>query len=156
MGARGPLKLPPTLRVVHPGEQADATAHTAMQPARPERPKGLPVELHALWDEIVDDLDKAGLIARCDGPALELALRHFLAARRASNVLMRQALVQDDRAHGRKVKHPASQVFKDHSAAFLEFAKQLGLTFVARARVPLDDKGAGGNDGNPFASSGTG
>ena len=155
MGARGPLKLPPYLQPVREGEVSEQTAQAVIKPSRPVRPRGLPVELHPLWDEIVDALDNAGLIASCDGPTLELALRHYLVARRASNALMRQAVTQEDRKNKRTMKHPASQVFRDHSTAFLEYAKQLGLTFVARARTPIDDKGAGANGGNPFAAGST-
>lgn len=156
VGERGPLKLPP-LRVVADGEvvvdgdPGPTTAHTAIRPQRPVKPAGLPKAAEPMWDEIVDALDAAGLIARCDAATLELALRHYLAAVRASNALMRSAVTQEDKKNQRVMKNPASQVFRDHSTAFLEFAKQLGLTFVSRARVPLGDKEAGGGAHNPFA-----
>lgn len=76
-------------------------------------------------------------------------MRHYAAAVKASNALMRTPVTQKDNKNDRAMKNPASQVFRDHSTAFLEFAKQLGLTFVSRARVDLGDKGA--TDGNPFA-----
>jgi phage terminase small subunit len=56
--------------------------------------------------------------------------------------------LHDDK-NERDMKNPASQVFRDHSTAFLEFAKQLGLSFVSRARVTMS-KGES-DDGNPFA-----
>lgn len=150
MGSRGPLRLVPsaaaTLDVVVP----ESTAATAIKPLRPKMPDGLPKDLHELWDEIVDALDAAGLIAQCDAVTLELALRHYLVARKASNALLRSSVTTEDKKNDRVMKNPASQVFRDHSTAYLEFAKQLGLTFVSRARVPLGDKGDG-NDGNPFA-----
>lgn len=150
MGARGPLKIAAThMRLVKPGEEPEeATAASVMRPARPVKPKGMPKAASELWDAIVDDLDDAGLIARCDAAALELALRHYAAAVKASNALMRTPVTQTDKKNDRSMKNPASQVMRDHSMAFLEFAKQLGLTFVSRARVPLGDKEAG--DGNPF------
>jgi phage terminase small subunit len=57
-----------------------------------------------------------------------------------------------DKAHERMAKNPASQVFRDHSTAFLEYAKQLGLSFASRARLPGKDEPER-DDGNPFASA---
>ena len=47
------------------------------------------------------------------------------------------------------MKNPASQVFRDHSTAFLEFAKQLGLSFAAPARTTAtkEEDGDGGRHG---------
>lgn len=154
MGARGPLKAEATgLRLVRPDGAAKAAAETTgatvIKPQRPDLPSDLPKRLHPLWDDIVGSLDDAGMIARCDGPALALALRHYDAAVRASNALGNSAVVQEDKKNQRSMKNPASQVFRDHSTAFLEFAKQLGLTFVARARTPINEP-EGTND-NPFA-----
>lgn len=153
MGRRGPigdLKLPTHLRVV-PNDAPVDSAAAKVRPAAPSKPAGQPAEVSRLWDEIVPVLDDAGLLAEVDGLTLDLALRHYAAAVKASNMLQRAAVAVHDGAHDRLAKHPASQVFRDHSTAFLEFAKQLGLTFAARARTPgsaePSDKPA-----NPFAN----
>lgn len=155
MGKRGPLKLPKHLHVVEDGDQAGSMAEE-VKPVAPEQPFGFPAEdaeLSALWDELVGDLDRAGLLANCDGLTLELALRHFLAARRAHDAWLRADVVVEDHAHqGTPRKHPAESVFRAESLAFLEYAKQLGLSFASRARLPVKEDGRG--EGNPFAAAG--
>src|ERR1044071_9914384 len=153
VGARGQLRIPRRLQSV-PGEGGGAGQRTAADVARPrppEKPATLPADLHRAWDEMVSALDEAGLIARCDGLALELALRHHQAAVQASNELAASGSVSvEDRQQGRLAKHPADQTFRGQSLAFLEFAKELGTTFVARARTPLPDAEQTGAK-NPFA-----
>lgn len=154
MGERGVLKLPPHLKAVD-GGQSDAapTLADATRPAAPEKPAGLPDSVSAAWDVIVPALDEVGVLARCDGPALELALRHYVTAVAASDDVVAEPRLFDEK-NGRPMKNPSSQVFRDHSSAFLEYAKQLGLTFVSRARAPRPDEGAGGGASNPFAAQG--
>lgn len=153
VGERGKLKLPPRLRAVD-GGQSDAPATLAEKapPVAPQKPASLPESVSAAWDIIVPALDEVGVLARCDGPALELALRHYVTAVAASDDVVAEPRLFDEK-NGRPMKNPSSQVFRDHSTAFLEYAKQLGLTFVSRARAPKPDEGAGGAD-NPFAALG--
>lgn len=157
MGARGPLRQS-TLRIV-PDQgvvvDAEATAASRVKPVRPDMPASVPAELAPLWDEIVGALDDAGMVARCDGPTLALALLHYAAATKAAGQLLRGPVTKVDQKNKRVMKNPASQVFRDHSTAFLAFAKELGLTFVSRARTPMTTEGAG-DAGNPFAGTGTG
>lgn len=157
MGARGPLskslKLGPNgpdLVAVGPNDVPPETAASKTKVEVPEKPKDLPDEVSVLWDEMVLTLESAGLVAKCDGPALELALRHFLLARKASDKVLDQGVMLWDEKNQRDMKNPASTVMGQHSAAFLEYAKQMGLTFVARARTPVDD-GSGADNGNPFS-----
>lgn len=156
MGARGPLKIPQHLRVVDGDEKAGTVAED-VAPVAPDRPFGFPsdeLELSELWEEISSKLNDAGLMAACDGPTLELALRHFLAARRAHDAWLRGDVVVGDEAHkGTPRKHPAESVFRAESLAFLEYAKQLGLSFAARARLPSKESDDG--DENPFRQTGS-
>lgn len=153
MGERGALKLPPRLRAVDGGQSdAPSTLAEAVKPVAPEKPDGLPDAVSAAWDLIVPALDEVGVLARCDGPALELALRHYVTAVAASDDVVAEPRLFDEK-NGRPMKNPSSQVFRDHSTAFLEYAKQLGLTFVSRARAPKPDEGPLGAS-NPFAALG--
>lgn len=152
MGSRGPvsqLKLPPALRLVGDKTLDTGSMHSMVSTTGPQQPEGLPKELAALWDTLVGELDDAGLISVIDGPTLELALRHYLAAVKASDDLLTGGSTTYDDKNEREMKNPASQVFRDHSTAYLEFAKQLGLSFVARARTP-GTKGDADGDDNPF------
>lgn len=153
MGQRGPLKLPNHLQAVPAGDDITTAADT-VRPVMPEKPDHLDdgSRLSELWDEIGGALDENGMIARCDGPVLEIALRHYIVASTASADLFEEPRVWDEK-NGRWAKNPSSQVFRDHSTAFLEYAKQLGMTFVARARTPVKGDSDGG-DSNPFAAPG--
>lgn len=155
MGVRGPLpsrelKLGPSFTVVGPDDAPPESAARLTKPLSPQKPDTLPTSLEGMWDEITTALSDAGMIAQCDGATLELALRHYAAAQKASDALMSGEVTEDDKKNARVMKNPASQVFRDHSLAFLEFAKQLGLTFVSRARTVVSD-GVGSDSGNPFA-----
>lgn len=144
------LKLPPNLRGIRDTETVADTMNAKLSPTKPVKPESLPGEISELWDSLSEKLDEAGLLAAVDGPTLELAIRHYLAAVKASDDLLSGGSTSYDSKNDREMKNPASQVFRDHSTAFLEFAKQLGLSFVARARTAVP-KGDADGDSNPFA-----
>ena len=143
MGARGPLKIAKHLAVVPEGSVAADVAPRA--PKKPAAVEG-DGELSGLWDDLVPELDQMGLLAPSDGPALELALRHFLMARKASVAVVEVAV--HDHHNGSEKKNPAEAVFRAESEMFLKYAQQLGLTFVSRARTPA--KGDADGEANPF------
>lgn len=151
MGARGPLKLANPL--VSVADSSKGTAAAVAQPLAPTKPVEVEQDptLSALWDAIVPQLDEAGLLTRADGPAVELALRHFAAARVASDKLMAEGPVEVDEKNQRRMKNPAEVIFRSESELFLKYAVQLGMTFVSRARTVMPEGGA--SDGNPFGSA---
>jgi P27 family predicted phage terminase small subunit len=141
------------LHLVQTTGKDDGTANTRAPAEPPDKPFGLPDDVDMLWDEIVPELTAARLISKVDGMTVELALRHFVMAREASTHLILDGAVVEDTAHGGTKKSPEAQIFKDNSTAFLEYAKQLGLSFASRVRVTMP-KGA--DDGeNPFGLTGT-
>lgn len=154
MGARGALKLPNHLRPVSDFEMAGTAAETVSRdaPLKPDAVTSNP-ELSRLWDEIVPQLERTGLIAPSDGPAVELALRHFLMARQASDSIGSQVSIETSEDHGSVKKNPAEAVFRLESDMFLRYADKLGMTFVSRARTPAA-KGRDDGEANPFASTG--
>lgn len=149
MGARGKLKLVPA------SDRPDivATAAAKMAPKAPQMPQAVAdrEELAQLWGELVPQLDAAGLVSPADGPSLELAIRHFAAARRASDELADGGLMLWDAKNQRDMKSPLEVIFRSQSTAFLEYAKQLGLTFASRVRLPHGTEGADDDNENPFA-----
>lgn len=154
MGARGPLKLAGHLKAVPDATVGTAAADApATAPAKPQAVKDDQV-LSGLWDEIVPEVDRAGLLSPADGPAVELCLRHFRAARSASDELAGGTATVWDQKNERPMKNPAEVVFRSESLAFLEYAKQLGMTFVSRARTPSAREDADGEP-NPFGATGS-
>lgn len=143
MGQRGKLKLAGGQLV------SEGTVAADVQPQAPAKPASVTASesLSALWDNLVPELDAAGLLCPVDGPAVELALRHFLLARTASDEIGTDVAVADA-AHGGVKKNPAEAVFRAESEMFLRYPAQFGITFVARARTP----GAGvKKEPNPFS-----
>src|SRR5690242_18081326 len=127
------------LKVVGPlkplEEQIKGTAAAEVNPSTPRMPKKVSEddELRELWEEIVPDLVDAGLVAKSDAPAIEMAIRHFRAARDASDDLAVGEPTVWDEKNARPMKNPSEVVFRSESLAFLDYAKQLGMTFAARA-----------------------
>jgi len=152
-GARGPLKLPKHLKAVPlDTDRVESAAELvpALAPHKPEAVAEDP-ELSKLWDDIVPQLDQAGLITVSDGPAVELTLRHFQLARRASSAVGKNITVKDHHNGGTLKKNPAEAVFRAESEMFLKYAMQLGMTFVSRARTPATRGGEDDGD-NPFSA----
>jgi len=153
VGDRGALKLPRHLSPITAGSGPE-TAADKVTPQAAAKPDGFPDDdpnMVALWDQMVPLLDRAGLMTAADGPAVELALRHFLAARRASDAMMELDIAVEDQRNGGSRKNPAGVEFRAQSEMFLQYVKQLGMSFASRARIPAQ-KDAQGDNGNPFAS----
>ena len=147
-GSRGPLKLVNSLHPVKDLAEGTAAAKVAaLAPAKPEDVE-LDPELSAAWDQIVPELDSAGLVSVADGPAVEMCLRHFVMARQAYRQVGGEVVIEGK--DGLR-KHPAEVVFRNQSELFLRFARELGMTFVARARTPVAKESDDG--GNPFAGA---
>jgi P27 family predicted phage terminase small subunit len=96
-----------------------------------------------------------GWLLTVDVELLALACEHLAVAKAASRAMRgpggRYVVVGADAAHGgRERKHPAHQVFREATAAYVALARELGLTPKARAEleVGLGDApdGADGDD----------
>lgn len=152
-GQRGPigkLKLMNADDGALPTRAAPTVAEKTVA-KRPTKPSHMPAAASRMWDQIVDELEEAGLIAAFDAPTLDLALRHYALAVKASNSVMRSSVVREDKKNQRTMKHPAATVFAQHSAAFQEYSKLLGLNFSARARLPIAEMGS--DSDSPFAGA---
>lgn len=151
-GSRGPLKLVADSAAVNP-EDEQLTAANVVPKVAPNKPEAVAADddMSALWDQIVPELDAAGLVAQCDAPMIEVALRSFLLVRKAHEQVLADGgqVTVTDTNHGGVKKHPAETVFRAQADLFLRYAQQLGMTWMARARTPMP--GGEGGDENPFA-----
>lgn len=146
MGERGKLKLPRHLSPIK--DNTAGTVADEVPPGVPGLPEGFGTDkdMIALWNQLVPELDKAGLLASTDGMAIEMTIRHFLAARMASEELLDQGAWVDDAAHSGVKRNPADGVFMRNSAQFREYVKLLGMAFASRARIPGHVPETGGDD----------
>jgi P27 family predicted phage terminase small subunit len=156
MGTRGPLKVPAHLAAVpdpsaEPESVQDLSPHEA--PAKPDSVRQ-DEELSQLWDEIVEPLNRTGFLSPGDGPVLETLCRHMIMLRRMYDDLELNGLMIPSPHDDYLVKNPLLQNFGMSSDRIMEIAKQLGMTWMTRARTPLQEKPSSG-DGNPFAATGS-
>lgn len=154
MGARGKLKLVSDLAAVPVDTKGTAAAN--VQPSAPVKPASVAADevLSGLWDAIVPMLDDAAMVSQVDVLTLEMAIRHFRAARDASDELSQSSSTLWDEKNEREMKNPAEVIFRSESTVFLQYAKELGLSFVSRARTPGNGGANGGQEENPFAPTG--
>jgi P27 family predicted phage terminase small subunit len=155
MGARGKLKL-----VEHPATPPE-TVQSVVPAVAPKKPAGVEADadLSTLWDEVVPELDRTGLITPADLAAVEVMLRHLLVVRMAHRAIAKDGVIVDARSteDGQR-KHPAEAVLRMESAAVMGWADKLGMTWMSRARTQHAPKGGGlsGDEDNVFAAPASG
>lgn len=153
MGAGGKLRV-----VSEEGVVKVAGSSSMDVPAEePSIPAGVLAdpELLAAWRETVPQLDRTGLVTPADGPTIEMMLRHLVTARKAHRSVMEDG-VEVQGENGTMKKNPSEAVFRLESAAFLELAKQLGMTWMVRARTASQQGRGEGGGANPFEGEATG
>lgn len=138
---------------IRPGENARPVAsppsvRTTAPPAGNLKtpPAWLSAPAKLLWRSIVPSLDETypELISSLDIPALGLMVENLAIAQAAAAAMRTKgnrptALAVPDNAHGGMMKKaPASQVMRDHGKAFLELARDYGLTLRGRASINLE------------------
>ena len=130
-------------------ELAEGTVAADVQKNVPPCPKAIAEDdnLKELWDAIIPELYEAGMTSRIDWPALEMMIRHFYAARLASDDLFLGEPTVWDEKNQRPMKNPSEVVFRSESLAFMAYAREIGMTFASRTRLPsqLDQSGAADN-----------
>lgn len=133
------------------------SAHADSPKMAPEKPESVAADkdLNEVWNHIVPQLDAAGLLTSADAMAVEMSLRHFVMARRASVELADEELSIPDPKNMRMMKNPKEAIFRMESAQFLDYAKQLGMTFMSRARTPGKNNADDGDQDNPFSATGS-
>jgi P27 family predicted phage terminase small subunit len=104
----------------------------------------------ALWNWVVPELERTGLVTPADGLSIATMLRHYRAAAKAADQVGDEVMIPGDRA-GSSKRNPALVVFSTQSTHFLEYAKSLGMTWMSRARTAAP-KDAEGGERNPFES----
>lgn len=138
MGARGPVAASNVVDIAR-GNPSKRHRDEISRPKTeaPACPAWLPGAARTQWNHICRSLVADGLINPSQGAALAMALLHWAVARKAMLELLSAPSMQviDTKNADRPMKHPASQIARDHSTQFLAYAKQIGLTNEALARL---------------------
>lgn len=162
MGARGPAKSP-RLKVVRGEgvsvEQPAGTAAAEVQPGLPKKPKSVEqnAALSQWWDDIVPGMAESGFLATADTAAIVELLQHLHLSHEAFRLVQQEGLTmlinEEKPEHGSK-KNPAEAIMRMESEQVLKYSRELGATWMARARTAVP---TGGSDsGNPFESAASG
>lgn len=98
----------------------------------PKLPRGvLGEDARRIWNELGPQLVELGWMTALDGPAFMMLCVHASIALEAARELRGNGVIAEDE-RGLARKHPASQILRDHSAAFRQFAAEFGLTPSSR------------------------
>ena len=133
MGARGQLKLvdEEIAAVTLKGSMAEKLRGATHL----EKPDGIRSNerMEEIWDWIVPKLVTAGLAHEMDSLTVELAVRHYVHAIDASDRLLKEDILLPGRNEDKR--NPLETVFRNESMSFLQYVKQLGLSFGSRVRL---------------------
>lgn len=130
MGRRGPQPKSPDLRVLH-GDRQDRLPDAPVPSEREVLPPaGMSQGALAVWDDLVPELVRMGIVAAIHAPALRVLCDAVaIHAKASGHVARRGVIVTGDK--GVKVKNPALQVLRDQAAVIKSFATEFGLTPLA-------------------------
>lgn len=130
MGRRGPAPKNPDLRVLH-GDRRDRLPDSPVPSEREVLPpSGMSRDALAVWEDVVPELVRMGVVAAIHAPALRVFCDAVaIHAKASNNVARRGVIVTGDK--GVKVKNPALQVLRDQAAVIKSFATEFGLTSLA-------------------------
>lgn len=117
------------------------------KPIAPRMPPGLPEDAQKLWKKIGPELEELNLLTTIDGPAFTMLVLHYSFAMKAMRLLKRDGVMAKGRGDKTK-KHPAHQVFRDHSAQVRAYLSEFGMTPSSRARISMP--GLGDDDECPW------
>ncbi len=115
----------------------------------PERPGWLSKRACAEWDAVVGELVSTGTIAKCEHMVLALYSETVAEYHEAKEIVEREGMTIHSGRNGETVKpHPAVAIRDRARMDALQFARELGLSPVARIRVrvaapPTDPTGKG-------------
>ena len=149
MGARGPLRLLEE-EIVTTDTLAGSMADKLRGAITLDKPEGIRsnTRMEEIWDWLVPKLIEAGLAHGMDSLTVELAVRHYVHAIEASDKLLEESILIKGRDEHKR--NPLETVFRNESLAFLQYVKQLGLSFGSRVRLQ-DIEAAREAEENPFA-----
>ncbi len=127
MGSRGPAPKPHELRVLEGrtgSRYHEKGRHPKPRPIRPKRPAWLSPQAKKIWDLVVPELDRMGLLTILDGQALAAYCFSFREFERTARRLQEEGNV-------------APQLVQSWLRLAKVFAAEFGCTPAARGRLTV-------------------
>ena len=137
MAVRGRKPKPTELKRLagNPGKRPLNDAEPSPAPASHYAPRGLSEGALLLWRKVAGELIRLGVMRVTDVPAFVLMAEHYSVARQARDEL---TALTTTRSQGNLMKHPLTQILKEHSGAFRLYAAEFGLTPATRSRLKAE------------------
>lgn len=101
-------------------------------------PETLPPEGQRMWEDVLPVLAKYGGLREVDLPAIYAMCLHWARAQRLSEVANRQGYFTQG-STGQMVIHPAVKESREEMSAYLKYAREYGLTWIARSALGLSE-----------------
>lgn len=133
----GPAPKPSRLKELHGTGKARSTEPRPLRVELPEAPGFLDEEALRMWNKLVPELSRLGLLTVVDLEALSAACISWSIAIKATEAIKAEGIIVPDGA-GRVHKHPAIQILRDSLATFKAFAAEFGLTPSSRTRLSAE------------------
>jgi P27 family predicted phage terminase small subunit len=118
----------------------------------PEKPEHLSKHASELWDRIVDELPRLGLLKELDGSSLEMLCEAYALWRDA--VDKRHRLGSVSKTNYGFVIAPWVRIEVNASKEFRSWCSEFGLSPAAEMKLAGPSAGTGEPNDNPFAGSG--
>lgn len=154
---RGRKPAPPGLKIVEGRGAGKDSGGRPVKPSPgftrlpPERPAGLSDVADAMWDHLVNELQRLQLLTPQHGPALQLLCEAYARWRQASEELAAEGLTYLSDSGLRKL-NPLVGIVERASAEYRAWCAEFGLTPAAENKVAAPESGPG--EENPFAGTG--
>ena len=105
-------------------------------------PKDIESDAKDYMKNVLDELDKRGIIEDVDSAALTMLARNYSMFIKASKQLEKDGLtIESDR--GNMAPHPAIKIAKDAQTQAMKVMAEFGLTAKARTKLPKMEKEIG-------------
>lgn len=137
VGKRGPLPAawPDNVRAIK-GEATHSRPPAApkARPEKPDMPRGLDSRAKTAWRLAVEELDKLGLLAKCDRDVLAAFCQQVSIMNRAwVEAKSAKFVIEGDRG---PVRNPIHMIHRQAAQSVNALSHQLGLTPQSRLRMP--------------------
>ena len=135
---RGRKPTPTSLKLLK-GEKRPSRINNSEPKPKPLAPAAsawLSADARKLRKDLAPKLETLSILTELDGASLDMMLTHYSLASEAARTLKKEGSIIED-SKGYPAKHPAVNILKEHSAAFLRYAAEFGLTPSSRSRLNL-------------------
>lgn len=120
---------------------------------RPPQPKGLTTEQKKVWNDLVTDLDRLGVIARVDGMTLMAFVENFVLMRKMQRFVNKNGVSYKTFTKNGDLKfskYPEVQILQECRRIHKSYLTEFGMTPASRNKLPDPNQGSLGFGGSAW------